>query len=84
MSRAPSVIKPGTDGVVPERIAMDMSSGHVQRGADALPRSGNRAPWMVTANYKLDKQELRDGALDQDMVFGTARVAVPVLAEAAE
>jgi cation diffusion facilitator CzcD-associated flavoprotein CzcO len=70
--------------VQPERLAMDLSSGYVQRGADALPRSGSRAPWMVTANYKLDKQELRDGKLDEEMVFSTARVAVPALAEAAE
>jgi monooxygenase len=70
--------------VQPERLAMDLSSGYVQRGADALPRSGTRAPWMVTANYKLDKQELRDGKLDDEMVFSSARVAIPVLAEAAE
>jgi cation diffusion facilitator CzcD-associated flavoprotein CzcO len=73
-------------GVEPERLAMDLASGYVQRGADALPRSGNRAPWMVTANYKLDKQELKDGALDEDMVFSALPVAVarPQLAEAAE
>jgi cation diffusion facilitator CzcD-associated flavoprotein CzcO len=72
-------------GVEPERLAMDLSSGYVQRGADALPRSGNRAPWMVTANYKLDRAELRDGALDEDMVFGSAAAArTPQLAEAAE
>jgi cation diffusion facilitator CzcD-associated flavoprotein CzcO len=73
-------------GVEPERLAMDLSSGYVQRGADALPRSGNRSPWMVTANYKHDKQELRDGALDQDMVFAKAPQAArrPELAEAAE
>jgi hypothetical protein len=64
---------------------MDLNSGYVQRGADALPRSGNRAPWMVTANYKHDKAELRDGALDQDMVFSKAPVtARQELAEAAE
>jgi monooxygenase len=64
---------------------MDLTSGYVQRGADALPRSGNRAPWMVTANYKLDKQELRDGALDADMLFGNAAAsAQTALAEAAE
>jgi monooxygenase len=76
---------PGAD-VEPERLAMDLSSGYVQRGADALPRSGNRAPWMVTANYKLDKQELRDGALDADMVFSAAAVLArqPAHAEAAE
>ncbi len=66
-----------------ERLAMDLSSGYVQRGADALPRSGNRAPWLVTANYKLDKQELRDGDVTTEMVF--ARAAAPaLLAEAAE
>jgi cation diffusion facilitator CzcD-associated flavoprotein CzcO len=72
--------------VQPERLAMDLSSGYVQRGADALPRSGTRAPWVVTANYKLDKQELRDGALDEDMVFSTAPLPArrPQLAEAAE
>lgn len=72
--------------VQPERLAMDLSSGYVQRGADALPRSGTRAPWMVTANYKLDKQELRDGKLDDEMVFSVAPVAArrPQLAEAAE
>lgn len=73
-------------GVEPERLAMDLSSGYVQRGADALPRSGNRAPWMVTANYKLDRAELRDGDLAADMVFGiaTANVRHPALADAAE
>jgi cation diffusion facilitator CzcD-associated flavoprotein CzcO len=76
---------PGPD-VEPERLAMDLTSGYVQRGADAMPRSGNRLPWMVTANYKLDKQELRDGALDEDMVFSKAPAAAkrPELAEAAE
>jgi hypothetical protein len=41
---------------------------------------------MVTANYKLDKQELKDGALDEDMVFSKAPAVAkrPELAEAAE
>ncbi|MEY2884440.1 MAG: hypothetical protein RL490_2164 [Pseudomonadota bacterium] len=73
---------PGAD-VVPERLAMDLSSGYVQRGADALPRSGNRAPWMVTANYKLDRAELREGDLADDMLFSDAAPA-RLLAEAAE
>ncbi len=65
---------PGPD-VHPERVAMDLASGYVQRGADALPRSGNRAPWIVTANYKLDRQMLRDGALDDDMLFSRVTAA---------
>jgi hypothetical protein len=41
---------------------------------------------MVTANYKLDKQELKDGGLDGDMVFSALPVATarPELADAAE
>ena len=60
---------PGAD-VEPQCLAMDLSSGYVARGADVLPRSGNRAPWQVTANYKRDRAELRDGDLGDDMVFG--------------
>ena len=67
---------PGAD-VAPDRLAMDLSSGYVQRGAHALPRSGNRTPWMVTANYKRDKQELRDGNLAEDMAFSAAGMAIP-------
>ena len=69
-----------------ERLAMDLSSGYVQRGADALPKSGTRTPWMVTANYKHDRKELRGGDLAEDMVFSAAPDAAqrPELAEAAE
>ncbi len=78
---------PGPD-VHAERLAMDLSSGYVQRGADALPRSGNRAPWKVTANYALDTMELRFGKVaDGELVFSKpAAVAVPTaaMAEAAE
>jgi monooxygenase len=70
-------------GVEAERLAMDLSSGYVQRGADALPRSGNRAPWMVTANYKHDRRELRGGDLGEDMVFSAATRRLE-LTEAAE
>jgi len=68
-----------------ERLAMDLSSGYVQRGADALPRSGNRAPWMVTANYKLDRAELREGDVTTEMAFASAGAQrQAALAEAAE
>ena len=71
--------------VVPERLAMDLASGYVQRGADALPRSGNRAPWIVTANYKFDRQELLEGPVDNEMVFARAAdTAARPLLEAAE
>ena len=78
---------PGAD-VVAERVAMDLSSGYVQRGNDALPRSGNRAPWKVTANYALDTIELRFGKVDDgELIFSKAVApvaAAPPLAIAAE
>nr|WP_310522225.1 NAD(P)/FAD-dependent oxidoreductase [Polymorphobacter sp.] len=77
---------PGAD-VTAERLAMDLSSGYVQRGAGALPRSGNRAPWKVTANYALDTMELRFGKVDDgELIFARAsnRASEPALAIAAE
>jgi len=69
--------------VTPERLAMDLQSGYVQRGADALPRSGNRAPWVVTANYKYDRAELLDGPVANELQL--SRAAAPArLLEAAE
>ncbi len=62
--------------VVPERLAMDLQSGYVQRGADALPRSGNRAPWMVTADYKYDRKELMEGPVTDEMAFAKAGAVV--------
>ena len=70
--------------VVPERLAMDLQSGYVQRGADALPRSGNRAPWLVTADYKYDRKELLEGPVTDEMVFAHAAGTAQQVLEAAE
>ena len=69
--------------VTPERVAMDLASGYVQRGADALPRSGNRAPWVVTADYKYDRRELLQGPITDEMVFAKAQTATAMLEAAA-
>jgi hypothetical protein len=70
---------PGPD-VVPERLAFDLSSGYVQRAADAMPKSGNRRPWQVTANYVLDTMELRFGKVDDGELRFTKAAAVPARA----
>jgi cation diffusion facilitator CzcD-associated flavoprotein CzcO len=70
--------------VVPERLAMDLASGYVQRGASALPRSGNRAPWLVTADYKYDRRELLEGPVTDEMAFGRAMAIAERVLEAAE
>ncbi len=76
---------PPAPDVVPERLAMDLASGYVQRGADALPRSGNRAPWVVTADYKYDRRELLEGPVTDEMTFAKAGTVAPErVLEAAE
>jgi monooxygenase len=70
--------------VTPERVAMDLASGYVQRGAAALPRSGNRAPWLVTANYSYDRKELLEGPVTDEMRFARATAVAPRQLAAAE
>lgn len=67
--------------VTPARLAMDLQSGYVQRGADAQPRAGNRAPWLVTADYKYDRRELLEGPVTDEMTFSKAHTT-PLLAAA--
>ncbi len=79
---------PGPD-IVPERLAFDLTSGYVQRNAGAMPKSGNRSPWKVTANYALDTMELRfgkvdDGELRFTKAASTAVAAPEPMREAAE
>ena len=70
---------PGPD-VVPERLAFDLSSGYVQRSANAMPKSGNRSPWKVTANYAIDTMELRFGKIDDGELRFTRRAAAALAA----
>jgi monooxygenase len=70
---------PGPD-VVPERLAFDLSSGYVQRSANAMPKSGNRSPWKVTANYAIDTIELRFGKIDDGELRFTRRAAAALAA----
>ncbi|NML42164.1 NAD(P)/FAD-dependent oxidoreductase [Ramlibacter sp. G-1-2-2] len=46
------------------RLAIDLSSGYVQRAAAVLPRQGERAPWRVMQNYLQERIALRWSRLD--------------------
>ena len=71
---------PGPD-VVAERLAFDLTSGYVQRSAEAMPKSGSRRPWKVTANYALDTMELRFGKVDDGELRFTRAQASPAVVE---
>lgn len=59
------IVRPVNDD--PEVVArplMDLSAGYFRRGLDAMPKQGDRAPWLVHQNYLLDMVELRWKPID--------------------
>ncbi|MDR3658919.1 MAG: NAD(P)/FAD-dependent oxidoreductase [Mycobacterium sp.] len=42
---------------------LDFAAGYVQRVADTLPRQGVDGPWVMSMNYNLDREVLRNGAV---------------------
>lgn len=61
------------DPEVRARPLMDLSAGYFRRGLDAMPKQGDRAPWLVHQNYLLDMIELRWKRLDSGgLRFGNA------------
>jgi cation diffusion facilitator CzcD-associated flavoprotein CzcO len=53
------------------------SSGYVQRMMPALPKQGDRAPWLNPQRYKADREQLVKGSVD-DGVMQFTRTLVPV------
>jgi len=46
----------------------NFSSGYIQRRTHLMPKQGNRAPWVNTQNYDLDKKMIRDGEVADDVL----------------
>ncbi len=58
------------------RPILDLTSGYVQRVVNELPQQGTRSPWTIRQNWLLDSRDMRRTDLEQDMMFGKAKVAV--------
>ncbi|MGB0955523.1 MAG: flavin-containing monooxygenase [Panacagrimonas sp.] len=64
------VPKPGTAKQLDETVMGSLQSGYVARGADVLPRQGDRAPWALLNDYVQDAARLKLGKLTHpDLVF---------------
>lgn len=59
------------------RPILDLTSGYVTRVADSLPKQGTTSPWTIRQNWLLDSYDMRRTDVDEDMVFGRARVPAP-------
>lgn len=44
-----------------ERPLMDFGAGYIQRSLDAMPRQGDRTPWVMSASYLADLKLTRKG-----------------------
>lgn len=49
------------DPGMPTRPLLDFGAGYVQRVIDQLPRQGVDGPWLMTMNYTIDAEVLRNG-----------------------
>ncbi len=61
--RKASTVTPQANGAqrTDDTIMGSLSSGYVRRGADRLPRQGNKAPWAVLNDYLRDAATLKFG-----------------------
>ena len=51
----------------------DFSSGYIQRKMHLLPKQGDRAPWLNSQNYTLDRKLIGQGPVDDGILkFGGA------------
>ncbi len=59
------VVTPRANGVnkTEETVMGSLASGYVRRGADSIPRQGDRAPWKVLNDYIRDAAALKLGKL---------------------
>ncbi|WP_448639180.1 flavin-containing monooxygenase [Geodermatophilus sp. URMC 63] len=70
------------DPDMPTRPFLDFAAGYIQRAVDALPRQGDRMPWLTSMHYHSDVKLLRaDSVADPELTF--ARAAVPAAAVSA-
>ncbi|GAA1925623.1 flavin-containing monooxygenase [Streptantibioticus ferralitis] len=63
---------PAEEPVLP---IIDLQSGYVLRGADAMPKRGLRAPWRTEQSYLRDVRLFRRGPVDDGVLFTPAPLA---------
>lgn len=64
-----AVATPRPPGPLATRPLLDLTSGYVRRALSALPRQGDRSPWVLRQNYLRDRIDMDYGNLTRDMEF---------------
>jgi cation diffusion facilitator CzcD-associated flavoprotein CzcO/pimeloyl-ACP methyl ester carboxylesterase len=65
-----------SDPAMKTRPLLDFGAGYVQRSIGALPRQGERAPWLMSMDFHADRKLLRTGDVaDPELRFTGATAA---------
>ena len=65
-----SVVIPRDPSPDMERGPMvDLMTGYVTRSIDELPKQGAEAPWRLKQDYKVDRKQMLDGPVDDQVDF---------------
>jgi monooxygenase len=62
------IVVPHRDPTVGEKPFIDFSSGYVLRAIDAMPKQGDRAPWLLKQNYVTDLRAIRKDDIDDGVL----------------
>jgi monooxygenase len=62
------IVVPHRDPTVGEKPFIDFSSGYVLRAIDAMPKQGDRAPWLLKQNYVTDLRAIRKDGIDDGVL----------------
>ena len=76
-SRGATTVKPELreqdQGMASYLLIDDFSPGYMRRAMHLFPKQGDRDPWRNTQNYKLDREIIRNGAIEDGVLqFSTA------------
>ena len=84
-ARGDTVCRPVLDAPdMPTRPLLDFGAGYVRRSIDELPRQGDRAPWLMPMDYRVDSKVLRRGPVDDPRLQFSAPRPAPAEARPAE
>ncbi|MFN3516017.1 MAG: flavin-containing monooxygenase [Novosphingobium sp.] len=62
---------PPQEGLEPDDVFADFSSGYLQRGKDKMPKNAPSLPWRLNQDYRRDRQDMRQAPIDDGVLHFT-------------
>ncbi len=65
---AATPVLPEDNGLTPEDVFGDFTSGYLDRGKDMMPRNGPSMPWRLNQEYRKDRVDMRQAPIDDGVM----------------